>query len=141
MEEEKKDKGFVVKDRRKVNEAGEARLDEAGDQKPEARVEESEGEKKAEDSGKATEQEYLPEMNFSNFVFSLSTTIMFHFGDFPDPATKKAEKNLAAAKQTIDILGMLKEKTEGNLDPDEKGLLDAVLFEMRMRYVKEKDKQ
>jgi len=54
--------------------------------------------------------------------------------------TKKAEKNLAAAKQTIDILGMLQEKTAGNLTADEKNILDAVLFELRMRYVKEKSK-
>ena len=63
---------------------------------------------------------------------------MFHFGDFPDPVSKKAERNLAAAKQTIDILGMLQTKTTGNLDENEKSLLDGLLFELRMRYVKEK---
>jgi len=54
--------------------------------------------------------------------------------------SKKQEKNLQAAKQTIDILGMLKEKTEGNLDNSEKELLDGVLSESRMRYVKESEK-
>lgn len=140
MEEEKEDKGFVVKDKRKFNEAGESRSDETGDNKPEAQVDVSEEEHESEDREKVLENKYMPEINFSNFVLSLSTTVMFHFGDFPDPATKKAEKNLVAAKQTIDILGMLKEKTEGNLNADEKSILDAVLFELRMRYVKEKDK-
>jgi hypothetical protein len=63
---------------------------------------------------------------------------MYHFGDFPDPVTKKSEKNLAAAKQTIDMLTMLKMKTMGNLDNNEKDLLEGVLYELMMRYVKEK---
>jgi hypothetical protein len=79
-------------------------------------------------------------VNFVNFVLSLSTTAMYHFGDFPDPISKKAQRNLAAAKQTVDILGMLRSKTEGNLDDNEKSLLDGLLFELRMRYVKEKDR-
>jgi Domain of unknown function (DUF1844). len=64
---------------------------------------------------------------------------MYHFGDFPDPVSKETRRDLAAAKQTIDILNMLKEKTEGNLDDREKELLDGILFELRMRYVKEKE--
>lgn len=83
----------------------------------------------------------MPEIDFSTFIFSLSTSALFHFGDFPDPSTQKAEKNLLAAKQTIDLLGMLKEKTRGNLDPGEEELLDNFLFELRMRYVKEMEKK
>ena len=79
----------------------------------------------------------FPEINFMGFIFSLSTTAMYHFGDFPDPVTKEAKRNLAAAKQTIDILSILKTKTEGNLDEDEKQLLDSILYELRMRFVKE----
>jgi hypothetical protein len=63
---------------------------------------------------------------------------MYHFGDFPDPVTKKAEKNLTAAKQTIDMLNMIKIKTVGNLDNNEKSLLEGILYELMMRYVKEK---
>ena len=76
-------------------------------------------------------------MNFASFIFSLSTTAMYHFGDFPDPVTKEGRRNLPAAKQTIDILSILKTKTEGNLDEREKEMLDGVLYELRMRYVKE----
>ena len=79
----------------------------------------------------------LPEINFAGFIFSLSTTAMYHFGDFPDPVTKETRRNLAAAKQTVDILSILKTKTEGNLDEDEKQLLDGILYELRMRFVKE----
>ncbi|MBE9547412.1 MAG: DUF1844 domain-containing protein [Proteobacteria bacterium] len=86
----------------------------------------------------AEEEISLPEINFFTFVLSLSTSAMYHFGDLPDPVSQKTEKNLPAAKQTIDILDMLKEKTEGNLDDKEKELLEGILFELRMRYVKEK---
>jgi len=79
-------------------------------------------------------------MTFSTFVFSLGTSAMVHFGDFPDPVTKKAERNLEAAKQTIDILGILKDKTKGNLSDDEERLLESLLYELRMRYVRESGK-
>ncbi|OGP83067.1 MAG: hypothetical protein A2V87_01930 [Deltaproteobacteria bacterium RBG_16_58_17] len=80
-------------------------------------------------------------MNFTSFIFSLSTTAMYHFGDFPDPVAKETRRNLPAAKQTIDILTILKTKTEGNLDEDEKQLLDGILYELRMRFVKETAKK
>ncbi|MBU1744955.1 MAG: DUF1844 domain-containing protein [Proteobacteria bacterium] len=84
-----------------------------------------------------TEDSPLPEINFAGFIFSLSTTAMYHFGDFPDPVTKESQRNLPAAKQTIDILSILKTKTEGNLDEQEKQMLDGILYELRMRFIKE----
>ena len=133
MEEEKK--GFVVKDKRIFDESGGIREEEVR----KAETEEKKAEEMPEDKpGKETgEDGSLPEMNFYNFIVSLSSSALFHFGDFPDPATKKAEKNLPAAKQTIDILALLKTKTEGNLDESEKNLIDGLLYELRMRYVKE----
>ncbi|MDD2672604.1 MAG: DUF1844 domain-containing protein, partial [Syntrophales bacterium] len=71
---------------------------------------------------------------------SLGTSVVFHFGDIPDPVTKKAERNLDAAKQSIDIISMLEEKTRGNLDENEKKLMTELLYELRMRYVREKEK-
>ncbi len=82
----------------------------------------------------------LPEVNFSNFVISLGSSVLYHFGDIPDPVTNKNERNLAAAKQTIDLMGMLQEKTKGNLSDDEQKILESMLFEFRMRYVKEQQK-
>jgi hypothetical protein len=133
MEDEKKEKGFVIKDKRIFDESGEARKEEL--KKEEALTEDRPQEKKREET---LREEYVPEVTFSNFVLSLSTTVLYHFGDFPDPATNKAEKNLTAAKQTIDMLNMLKNKTVGNLDNNEKELLDGILYELMMRYVKEK---
>jgi hypothetical protein len=132
MEEEKKEKGFVIKDRRHFDESGSVRKEE------EATVEEKKSEIKTEASeAPETEEGPLPEINFTSFIFSLSTTAMYHFGDFRDPVTKEDRRNLPAAKQTIDILSILKTKTEGNLDEREKEMLDGILYELRMRYVKE----
>ncbi|MCX5837276.1 MAG: DUF1844 domain-containing protein [Deltaproteobacteria bacterium] len=143
MEKQKKDtdKGFVIKDRRHFDESGAARRQEevtAEERKPEERPDKEIKTSSAEnDSPETTEDAPVPEINFAGFIFSLSTTAMYHFGDFPDPATKEASRNLAAAKQTIDILSILKTKTEGNLDENEKQLLDGILYELRMRFVKE----
>ena len=79
-----------------------------------------------------------PQVTFTNFVLSLSTSALFHFGDFPDTEGGKTEKNLPAAKQTIDILDMLNEKTKGNLNENENNLIQGALYELKMRYVKEK---
>lgn len=150
MKEEKIEKGFVIRDRRHFDEAGEVRQESEStpkevkpkEVKPEEvkkdePTPEQPGNTIAQDLPEEDMEGYLPEVNFMNFVLSLSTTAMFHFGDFPDPASGKAAKNLAAAKHTIDTIGMLKARTEGNLDADEKKIIDAVLFELRMRYVKE----
>lgn len=123
MEEESKDKGFVIKDRRIFDEKGDVRQ-EAGPEEQQANKVER-------------EDTDLLEPTFSNFILSLSTSAMYHFGDLPDPVTNERKVNLQAARHTIDLLAMLKTKTEGNLDENEKSLLDGLLFELRMRYVKE----
>ena len=140
MEAEKKEKSFVIKDKRIFDESGDVRkeTETLTQEKPLETKAEKAQQPPVEKSQETSTEEYLPEMNFANFVLSLSTTAMYHFGDFPDPVSRKAEKNLIAAKQTIDILGLLQTKTEGNLDENEKSLLDGLLFELRMRYVKEK---
>ena len=138
MEEEKKEKGFVIKDRRLFDDSGSIRSDEvnkAEEKKSAADTEESKH--LSEGAGPEDDNAPLPEVNFASFILSLSTTAMFHFGDFPDPLSKEPKRNLPAAKQTIDILSILKTKTEGNLDDDEKQLLEGALFELRMRFVKE----
>lgn len=75
------------------------------------------------------------EINFPTFILSLASSVQISLGLIPHPQTKKAEVNLIAAKQTIDILGMLEEKTKGNLSTDEASILKQILFELRMQYV------
>ena len=81
------------------------------------------------------EAEILPEMDFSLFISSLGMQALIEFGEITNPVTKKKEENLDQARQTIDIIGMLKEKTEGNLTEDETKILDSLLYELRMKYV------
>jgi hypothetical protein len=57
-------------------------------------------------------------------------------GEIEDPISQQTAKNLPLAKQTIDLIGMLKEKTKGNLTPEEAKLIENILFDLRMRYVK-----
>jgi len=143
MEEETKGKGFVIKDRRHFDESGDLREEEAptaGETKTEVRVEEAASTPEGTAASDADETP-LPEISFASFIFSLSTTAMYHFGDFPDPVTNEIRRNLTAAKQTIDLLSILEAKTEGNLTADEKQLLQGVLYELRMRFIKEKTKK
>ena len=79
--------------------------------------------------------ERLPKLDFSTFVLSLSHSAFVHLGDVPQPGGESHEKNLALARQTIDILAILCEKTKGNLSGDEERLLEQVLYELRIRYV------
>jgi hypothetical protein len=131
MPDEKKGSGFVVKDKRIFAEGNTA--DEKETVTPPAAEHQ-------EDTAKQSPKEDFdyPPINFTNFVLSLSTSALFHFGDFPDQAGGKSEKNLPAAKQTIDILDMINEKTKGNLNEQENQLIQGVLYELKMRFVKEK---
>jgi hypothetical protein len=98
-----------------------------------------EGKKEIREEKRTAEPGDLPplEINFSSFIFSLGTSALLHLGEVPDPATQKVEKDLPLAKQTIDILGMLKEKTRGNLTADEEKLIDNLLADLRWRFIRE----
>jgi hypothetical protein len=75
-------------------------------------------------------------INFSSFVLSLAATAAVHFGDRLEPgASAVGPVDLVAAGQMIDILGLLEEKTRGNLTADERDLLETVLYELRLRFV------
>jgi hypothetical protein len=80
------------------------------------------------------EQGALPSIDFSTFVVSLSHSALVHLGDAPQPDGHN-DKDLALARQTIDILGLLQEKTKGNLSGEEERLLNQVLYDLRMRFV------
>jgi hypothetical protein len=81
----------------------------------------------------------MPALDFTSFVISLATTAAIHFGDLVDPATgTPPEPNLDGAAQMIDILSLLEEKTRGNLTPEERQVLEQVLYELRLRFVEAK---
>ena len=78
----------------------------------------------------------LPHVDFSTFVISLGTSALYHMGMVPDPETgKPVEPNLPVARQTIDTVEMLQDKTQGNLTDEESALIKNLLTELRMRYV------
>jgi hypothetical protein len=132
------EKGFVIKDRRTFSsETGEPKPEEGKKEVPKGRSADSK-EKAKEQKSDAGDEVQLPEVNFATFVFSLSSSALLHFGEVPDPATGTKQKSLPLAKHTIDILAMLDEKTKGNLTSDEEQLLKNILYDLRMRYVKEK---
>lgn len=135
----KEEQGFRVSDRRRFTEAGESRPEASPAGEPRA-GEQAEAERKEPGSEPEPTREGprdLPEINFATFVFSLSSSVLIHLGEAPDPLTGEKKKDLAMAKQTIDILSMLKDKTQGNLSDDESRLMEGILYDLRMRYVSE----
>jgi hypothetical protein len=81
----------------------------------------------------------MPKVDMNTFILSLSSSVLVHLGEVPDPESGQSSQNLPMARHTIDILGMLEQKTKGNLEPDEDALLKNVLFELRMKYVQKAD--
>jgi hypothetical protein len=130
-------KDFVIKDRRMFGKGDEDQPIKEETEKPleDATSEESES---AESQEQETEDYQLPEINFATFIFSLNHSVLVHLGVMEDPSTGKKVRNLPIAKQTIDILGMLEEKTKGNLTEDEEKMLKNILYDLRMIYIKEK---
>ncbi|HEX2522237.1 MAG TPA: DUF1844 domain-containing protein [Terriglobia bacterium] len=124
------DSGFKVADRRLFTADGELR---------EATADSSSS---SQDRSSAEPASFFPApdpempMTFQTLIFTLSTTALLQLGLAPDPASGKPEKDLPAAKQTIDILEILREKTQGNLSSEEAHLLEDCLYDLKMSYVR-----
>ena len=135
-DEKVEEKGFVIKDKRIFSQE-EQELNKE-DQEPEK---EPAKEEKDQETASANEQEaeaQLPEINFPTFIISLNASALVNLGAIEDPASGTKVKNLLIAKQTIDILSMLEEKTRGNLTEEEGKILKNILYDLRIIYVKEK---
>jgi len=141
MEEE--EKGFQVRDRR-------AYLKET-DQEP--RSEKQPDPKSASPQDKkaptaSSKQEERPDLsadslpvNFSSFILSLATSALIHLGQEANPATGERSVELPAARQVIDLITLLEEKTRGNLTPEEENLLQQILFTLRLKFVEVEKKR
>lgn len=134
------EKGFVVKDRRAFSPEGQT----AAEERPEGR-EEKRPEQGGEPRGSAPgggearkEPPPLPQITFPTFIASLNASALVHLGVIEDPTTGKAEANLPMAKQTIDLLSLIQEKTAGNLTAEEETMLKSILYDLRILYVKQK---
>ena len=77
----------------------------------------------------------MPEVTFSTFIISLASSALVHLGEVPNPETGGTETNLPLAKHSIDVLEMLRAKTENGLEEQERKLLESILYELRMKFV------
>ena len=145
MTEGKKEESFTVSDKRRfiVDDSGGVKSegDVGAEQKKEAPGTSEPSREKQQDKFSDGEGALLPDIDFSTFVFSLSSSAILHLGLMENPYTKTIDKNLSLAKQTIDIISMLKDKTKGNLSDEEENLITHLLTELRFKYVNEVKKQ
>ena len=136
------EKGFSVKDRRMFSGAESEKTEK--DEKPEASAGKDETDPPSRPQGAAEtdadrpEDMPLPEVSFPTFILSLNASALMHLGAIEDPETGRPSKNLPMAKQTIDILSMLEEKTRGNLSKEEENMLKNILYDLRIAFVREK---
>lgn len=136
------EKGFSVKDRRMFSGAESEKVEK--DVKPDGNAgpDETETPPRSERAAKTDADRLddmpLPEVNFPTFILSLNASALMHLGAIEDPETGRPSKNLPMAKQTIDILSMLEEKTRGNLTKEEENMLKNILYDLRIAFVREK---
>ena len=102
---------------------------------PESESEETASEEPSGEEPSHEQTAHLPPASFSALVMSLYTQALIALGGIENPVTGKREKDLPQARWTIDLLGILEDKTRGNLSNDEKNILEANLYQLRMRYV------
>jgi hypothetical protein len=86
------------------------------------------------------QQQTLPDIDFATFILSMGSSALVHLGEMPAPegdgdGAGPIEINLPRAKQTIDLLALLLDKTKGNLDEAEDHLLRSLLYDLRIKYV------
>ena len=80
-------------------------------------------------------QEFLPPLDFGSLVLPFYSQALVKLGLMGEPGKTVPEVNLSLARRLIDILDLLKDRTRGNLQPDEESFLDACLQQLRMRYL------
>jgi len=138
-EQQESESEFKVTDRRQFTSEGEIRSSVLEETEPPQRASETEPRKDPPppaDTPQEPVSEGHPEaINLSSFLISLATTGMVHLGEIPEPTTGQKMENLEGASQMIEILSILKEKTEGNLSTDESRLLEGLLYELRMKFL------
>jgi hypothetical protein len=143
MNDENEPGGFKIKDRRLFNEEGNLRSEAPEEEDRPSAAPPAAKPAAAEPSSPHTDTPApetsshggAPPMDFSSFVLSLATTGMVHLGEIVDPAIGQKRENLDGAKQLIEILSLLKEKTQGNLAAEEAQLLEGLLHELRLSFL------
>lgn len=135
MEDKPEEKGFKISDKRRFTSEGEEREEGGSQQEKHAHA----------DTGSEPDFELKPgkgeevphEITFSSFVVSLGTQALMQLGEIPPPPGIRIETDKMAARQSIDILLMLREKTKGNLEQSEEDLLEEVLHSAQISFVRQ----
>ena len=126
------DKGFKVVDRRRVG------VDEPAPEPPTPDVAAPEPTRASllrRPAPQSVHEQILGPIDFQTFLVSLASSALIHLGEASDPETGKTDASFPHAKQTIDLLALLQQKTAGNLTPDEARLLQDLLRDLRLRFV------
>lgn len=137
MAEEQQGQGFKVRDRRILSPDGGPERRDTGAQDSRASREESGPRETPRSEGEQPREIPLPQPTFSGFLTSFFLPQVLTFlGEIPHPETHQRERNLPMAKYLIDTLGIIQEKTRGNLTPEEQRHLDSLLADLRLLYVR-----
>ncbi len=80
------------------------------------------------------------QISFSAFILGLASSAMIHLGDAQNPETNTTGVDLAMARQSLDLLDLLHEKTNGNLSSEEAQLFSSLLTDLRLRFVEKTKK-
>jgi hypothetical protein len=135
MAKEEEDQGFRITDKRLFSEDGRLREEVA----EEARKKQETPAAAGDHNPAAAREEAAVGMggpiDFPSYILTYYTQGLVLLGEVPNPYTNKTEENLEGVRHTVDILGMLREKTKGNLAPEEEKLMESVLYELRMKYM------
>lgn len=91
------------------------------------------------EAGASGGPEFLPPLEFSSIAILLYFPALVQLGLVEDPATGEPRENLGLAKRNIDLLDLLKDRTKGNLEPEEQQFLDGVLDQLKLAYLKKAD--
>lgn len=133
MGSDDRERSFKVADRRRFTDTGETREDTASSE--EAAPATAAPADAGRGSAPEQQQETPTDITFASFVIGLSTQVLVDLGEVPHPSDGSTRVDLPAARQVIDILAILRDKTKGNLDQAEATLLENALYDLRMRYV------
>jgi hypothetical protein len=149
-EEDAKDTGFTIKDRRRFDAEGQTReVEEGGEdatREPEAAAAEPVASAAADGDSTADESTDAPghsgpgepgQLTFSGFIIGLAQQAFMFLGVIPDPQSSVVHKDLMQARAMIDIIEMLRDKTRGNLEEVEERMMEEMLEELHLQYVRE----
>jgi hypothetical protein len=132
--EQEKEMGFKVTDKR-IQFQEQPGEDAGGEPTPSPEAKKAEEPNQPKQQHQQSSSMPLPEADFLTLVVSLYTHAQISLGTIPDPVSQQVMQDLPQAKYHIDLLGILQEKTHGNLTAEEEQALEQMLFELRMMYV------